>query len=503
MSDYFMGTDGFIWFVGVVEDRDDPDYLGRVRVRCLGYHTEIKEQLPTEDLPWATVMAPTTNPSMGGLGSTPPFLVEGSWVVGFFRDSKEKQQPIILGSLPGFNAEAPDYLVGFSDPKQIYPKILGEPDTNRLAQGIAAVYHPSLFKRKANKLNCVPTATKPLMDTIPGSMYSDHGGQEVYQTITQSHVDAYPPGENFKNAKPPVGTGEGYLKTSDIGLTMDGCGHRPKYVVSTTFKLENRPSWSEPHPKSSGVSIYPYNHVHESESGHVHEIDDTPGNERLHTYHKAGTFEEIHPDGTRVTKVVKDDYEIIMNDKNVLINGACNITINGNVRQLVKGDYHLEVEGDYSQKIHKNHYHKVGVRGEDAGGGNLEQEIIGNHAYNIEATQSGRINKDVDTTINGKESRIVGKDSILQIKGDDQTLRGYTVLTDERLIVQSKKDMSITCLSGITSLKAGDTLNMKSVNAMVINSETSTINSTAGTIYTIMSGGGTPTSTNKVDINPV
>ena len=78
------------------------------------------------------------------------------------------------------------------------------------------------------------------------------------------------------------------------------------------------------------------------------------------------------------------DYEIIMNDKNVLINGACNITINGNVRQLVKGDYHLEVEGDYSQKIHKNHYHKVGVRGEDAGGGNLEQEIIGNHAYNIE-----------------------------------------------------------------------------------------------------------------------
>ena len=354
--------------------------------------------------------------------------------------------------------------------------------------------------RKANKLNCVPTATKPLMDTIPGSMYSDHGGQEVYQTITQSHVDAYPPGENFKNAKPPVGTGEGYLKTSDIGLTMDGCGHRPKYVVSTTFKLENRPSWSEPHPKSSGVSIYPYNHVHESESGHVHEIDDTPGNERLHTYHKAGTFEEIHPDGTRVTKVVKDDYEIIMNDKNVLINGACNITINGNVRQLVKGDYHLEVEGDYSQKIHKNHYHKVGVRGEDAGGGNLEQEIIGNHAYNIEASQSGRIHKDVDTGIDGKESRIVGKDSILNVKGNDQTLRGYTVLTDERLIVQSKKDMSITCLSGITSLKAGDTLNMKSVNAMDIKSGAK-IEMIAGTIIDLNSGNGSPTATNRINLN--
>ena len=37
---YFMGLDGFIWFVGVVEDRNDPDQLGRVRVRCLGFHTE-------------------------------------------------------------------------------------------------------------------------------------------------------------------------------------------------------------------------------------------------------------------------------------------------------------------------------------------------------------------------------------------------------------------------------------------------------------------------------
>ena len=31
---YFMGQDGFIWFTGVVEDRNDPDSLGRVRVLC-------------------------------------------------------------------------------------------------------------------------------------------------------------------------------------------------------------------------------------------------------------------------------------------------------------------------------------------------------------------------------------------------------------------------------------------------------------------------------------
>ena len=50
MSNYFMGLDGFIWFIGVVEDRNDPSKLGRVKVRCLGFHTEDKNDIPTQDL---------------------------------------------------------------------------------------------------------------------------------------------------------------------------------------------------------------------------------------------------------------------------------------------------------------------------------------------------------------------------------------------------------------------------------------------------------------------
>ena len=46
-------------------------------------------------------MHPVTDPSMQGMGNTPSFLVEGTWVVGFFRDADEKQQPIIMGTLPG------------------------------------------------------------------------------------------------------------------------------------------------------------------------------------------------------------------------------------------------------------------------------------------------------------------------------------------------------------------------------------------------------------------
>ena len=49
----FSGRNGFIWYTGVVEDRQDPQYLGRVRVRCIGIHTDDKIELPTADLPWA------------------------------------------------------------------------------------------------------------------------------------------------------------------------------------------------------------------------------------------------------------------------------------------------------------------------------------------------------------------------------------------------------------------------------------------------------------------
>ena len=82
----FMGKDGFQWFIGVVEDRKDPKTLGRVRVRCLGYHTEDLIKLPTKDLPWAHPMNPITSATVSGIGQTPLGVVEGTWVVGFFTD---------------------------------------------------------------------------------------------------------------------------------------------------------------------------------------------------------------------------------------------------------------------------------------------------------------------------------------------------------------------------------------------------------------------------------
>ena len=47
----FIGKDGFIWWMGIVEDNDDPLGLGRLGIRIFGHHTENLNELPTDELP--------------------------------------------------------------------------------------------------------------------------------------------------------------------------------------------------------------------------------------------------------------------------------------------------------------------------------------------------------------------------------------------------------------------------------------------------------------------
>ena len=450
---HFMGEDGFVWFTGVVEDRDDPEALGRVRVRCLGYHSEDLNDIPTTDLPWAHVMHPVTDPSMQGLGNTPSFLVEGSWVVGFFLDAKEKQQPMIIGSLPGVPTSPADYRVGFNDPRSPYseqPEYAGTPaygpypvdgdnytmpsghdieesDTNRLAQGALSEEHLGLVTRRENRQTEIPIATQPFLSTV-----SDSAVEETRDTFDEPH---------------------------------------PRDIEADT----------DPYT----AAHYPFNHVFESESGHVREVDDTPGSERLMQSHSSGTYEEIVADGTKTTKVIGDNFEIIMGQSNVYISGAVNLTIGGTVRHLVKGDYHLEVEGNYTQKIHKNFRRKVGA-GES--GGNVEEEIKGNVATNISDNVKGRIGGDVDVTTEGNETRINNGTFDLMAKSDIML-----ATTGGKLTLNAFSDVAIDTTSGVMGLKSGTTLDLKSATAMTIGSETSIVQSAATTLNMTSTGVGTIT----------
>jgi len=82
-----------------------------------------------------------------------------------------------------------------------------------------------------------------------------------------------------------------------------------------------------------------------TEYGHHQEFDDTPGAERIHTYHRSGTFEEIHPDGSVVTKVVKDNYEIIFGNNNIYVKGTINVVVDADVNIRVGGNVDAKVGG--------------------------------------------------------------------------------------------------------------------------------------------------------------
>ena len=450
-ENYFMGLDGFVWFVGVVENRNDPAKLGRVQVRCLGYHTEDLVDIPSKDLPWAHVMHPVTDPSMQGLGNSPTFLVEGSWVVGFFRDANEKQQPVIIGSLPGVPQKKADKTTGFNDPNGKYPGTIThsnhttkESDVSRLAQGQTSETHLSLQKRRANVWEKIPTATKPNLTT-----------------------------------------------------------------VSTTSKAETLSTFSEPDPKGLKVdaspytsSQYPFNHVHESESGHISEIDDTPGGERLFRQHTSGTYEEIVADGTKTVKVFGDNYELIAKGSNVFVKGNINLTCSGTKRERIDGDYILEVGGDFTRKIHKSEQVKIGA----TDGGNLEEEIIGNHGFNIANSVSGAIGvtgkgtaKDCDITIGGKETRSIGGSYDITAKDS------YSVIAlDNDVLIGAGNNVTVSSVAS-TSISAGTTMTVKAATNLDIKSEAvgSMIFAGSGSTINLSGSGSTITTTQEVTANTI
>lgn len=293
------------WWFGVVEDRNDPLKLGRLRVRVYTRHTEGKGAVPTEHLPWAQPMQGITSSAMGDIGSSPTGIVEGTWVVGFFMDEGEDQRPIVMGTLAGIPVAFGNPNIGFNDPnpseddenKSIYPNRIEEPDVNRLARNDTA--HPVLASKE-----------------------------------------------------------EGRTKEVTVANSGD--------------------TWNELESKYN--ASYPKNHVKETESGHIKEYDDTPSNERIHEYHKAGTFYEIDKDGNKVTRIVGDNYMIVAGNNYVNVKGDVNLTIDSNCNTHIKKDWNIQVDGNKKEVIK----------------GTLTQEVTKAVTETYKSTQTTKITSNLD-----------------------------------------------------------------------------------------------------------
>jgi len=335
----FMGKNGFVWWQGVVEDIYDPLKLGRVRVRVLGWHTDSKAEIPTEDLPWAHIVMPVNSASVSGKGWSPTGLVQGAWVMGFYRDGMNSQEPVVFGTLGGMNTVTipiPNLPEGFRESE------------------LAKSFWSNIIEKKQ----------KEIIDSLEAA--KNDVGLKPYQLPKNPTVDTN------KGYADPDGL---YPLISRMGEADTNRLARNEQIENTIVELKKKGvtgcstaiagSWME--PETPYNAQYPFNHVYESQAGHIVEYDDTPGSERMHWYHCAGTFTEIHPKGSEVHKVVGNAWDITLNDKMILVRGNAafnadktlkirmgkdlDIEVGGDAKMLVRGNMTTEVKGNFLQKV--------------------------------------------------------------------------------------------------------------------------------------------------------
>ena len=378
----------FIWWQGVVEDRiKDPLMLGRCRVRILGYHTDDKLEIPTDELPWATIMQPTTSAAMSGIGTTPIGPVEGTWVIGFFRDGENAQEPVIMGTVGGKPEDIPDRAKGFNDPKGKYPIHLDgkveDFDTSKLARGTGKMPLSDVgLDVHAEDSDSLKYKRQTRMRGIPKALAGNMADASIEDTEDDFYKFDGEDGDGFgywNEPNPRYGgtedSADEFDTTRDIYVDLkDGSG-----------QVIGRES------QTIGSSSYPMNHVRQSESGHIEEWDDTPGAQRLHKFHRSGTFEEIQASGARITKVVGDDYELVTNKK-VFIDGTCDITVMSDARIQVQGSLVHEIFGNYHLNVH----------------GDMRTKISGNQVTEVLSARKTVINEDDDVTVGRSQSITVG-----------------------------------------------------------------------------------------------
>jgi hypothetical protein len=202
-----VGQDSFKWWFGIVEnstDKDDPA-LGRVKVRIFGYHSEDRKILPTEKLPWAVVLQPTTSAAVNGMGQSGNGLKGGSLVVGFFADGNDAQQPIVIGSLFAKLQEEgaiPNTIEDFENPGDIF--MVHQNDTKEQSktqpiQGIATETKTAP-KEVAFKTEQVTSESNPMAQNVGVPIANGVKGPEntMFMQIELALTSLF---NNFKTAE--------------------------------------------------------------------------------------------------------------------------------------------------------------------------------------------------------------------------------------------------------------------------------------------------------------
>lgn len=153
-------------------------------------------------------------------------------------------------------------------------------------------------------------------------------------------------------------------------------------------------------PTTTYISQYPYNKVTETVSGHIIEVDDTPGSERLRVVHNTGSKVEIYPNGDMILHSQGNRYSLVTGNDSCIIRGTVNIVVessanirvqgdcitqvDGSDKRLVQGDYSLEVQGNYTCRVHGNKTERTtGARVNETRGSVLDRHLSNYACWNV------------------------------------------------------------------------------------------------------------------------
>lgn len=95
-----------------------------------------------------------------------------------------------------------------------------------------------------------------------------------------------------------------------------------------------------------GSGTYPFNHVVRSKSGHLIELDDSPGALAIRITHAGGSKIEINNSGKITVTVVGGEEVNVTGDMAVTVSGNMDVTVGGNTTLMVTGNLDATVGGN-------------------------------------------------------------------------------------------------------------------------------------------------------------
>ena len=188
-----------------------------------------------------------------------------------------------------------------------------------------------------------------------------------------------------------------------------------------------------------GSTAYNSSDTNETVSGHVFEMNDTPGAERILIKHNTAHGIDIRPDGSIVIVAGARRVEVVHGEQTVVVEGDGTLTYKGNLT--------LNVDGDF--EVNCNNY-KVNAKGDKKENieGNSRTSVFGNFGHKVSGNFSQTVAGSSVNTFLGNTTNAVKGTYKTAVEGDIiQAASGNMEQTAEAKLIQSAPDINMAAQS--------------------------------------------------------